>query len=733
MAPRYKSRGIRGKWTEENMQKALAAVKRGVMKIYTASKHFDIPRRTLKRYLVEKKVTKSSLGRKPLLSIEQENDLKSRVIRLCDVGYPLTSRTLRLCVKNFCDLNNITVLSKGIMIGRDWLRGFLKRHKDLSLRKAQNLNPARAQKLNKAVVADYFHKLKKILEDNDLLNRPECIYNIDEKGCQLNLHNAPQVLAKRGTKRVHFVAHEHGENVTVVSCGNALGQAIPPMILFKGKRLKPEWKDALPSGTTVQMTPKGSMNVAVFVQWIHHLAKYKLPGPCVVVFDGAKCHLDYSIVEAAEKFDIKLFCLPSNTTHELQPMDKSVFRSFEYFWDEEVLKYWAQHEDRRITKQRFGVIFSKVWDKAMTPANIKAGFEATGIYPFDPTKISEEMYAPSVPTYAMAPEVAVNATVEDSSSSEDDLPLAALISSKNKAPISLESSSKRTNEESAVSSISEVMNVEVPMHKYPDPGQSVIPAEDRTVECSVPLPSISQDMGFEQPILNLRASEENNFEDLFPTADSIYETTEDLPVTLFSEDMIIEPPVQSLLPFEDKGMNAFEDKTFNDSVVAPLGRDNDFVEVSQNIIKELPAQARGNDFAEVSVEASSTTADVSFKQMLKTPQKLSSPRVALRKKAVNSLAQAQTRNIFPKKEDINKTTKRSKEKEKTDGKELKRNKGKALKEKPSNESWYCFLCQEDRIAGMRLCIKCATYVHEECVGLTASNKDNFICVRCEDQ
>nr|CAH7725055.1 unnamed protein product [Callosobruchus chinensis] len=175
---------------------------------------------------------------------------------------------------------------------------------------------------------------------------------------RINLHNAPQVLAKRGTKRVHFVAHEHGKNVTVVSCGNALGQAIPPMILFKGKRLKPEWKDALPSGTTVQMTPKGSMNVAVFVQWIHHLAKYKLPGPCVVVFDGAKCHLDYSIVEAAEKFDIKLFCLPSNTTHELQPMDKSVFRSFEYFWDEEVLKYWAQHEEKEssvLLSQHFSV------------------------------------------------------------------------------------------------------------------------------------------------------------------------------------------------------------------------------------------------------------------------------------------------------------------------------------------------------------------------------------------
>lgn len=121
------------------------------------------------------------------------------------------------------------------MISRDWLRGLLKRNKNISRRKAQNSNPARAQKLNKFVVEDYFKKLKKVLDENELLNKPEKIYNIDEKGCQLKLHKMPQVLAERGAKRIHLEAPEHAENVTVVSCGNALGQVIPPMLLLKGK------------------------------------------------------------------------------------------------------------------------------------------------------------------------------------------------------------------------------------------------------------------------------------------------------------------------------------------------------------------------------------------------------------------------------------------------------------------------------------------------------------------
>ncbi|KAK9892680.1 hypothetical protein WA026_021533 [Henosepilachna vigintioctopunctata] len=148
---RYKAKGIRGKWSEESMKQGLTAVKSGKMKVNTAAKHYNVPRRTLRRYLQEKKETKSTLGRKPLLDPEQEKILASRVIRLCNVGYPLKQRVLRRCVKTFCDRNNISVSGGDLMVGRDWLRGFLKRHRNISRRKAQNLNPARAQKLNKAV------------------------------------------------------------------------------------------------------------------------------------------------------------------------------------------------------------------------------------------------------------------------------------------------------------------------------------------------------------------------------------------------------------------------------------------------------------------------------------------------------------------------------------------------------------------------------------------------------
>ncbi|CAH1986334.1 unnamed protein product [Acanthoscelides obtectus] len=74
---RYKCKGLRSNWADANMKLALAAVRSRKMKIYTASKHYNVPRRTLIRYLQENKETKSTLGRKPLLNPEDEKILES--------------------------------------------------------------------------------------------------------------------------------------------------------------------------------------------------------------------------------------------------------------------------------------------------------------------------------------------------------------------------------------------------------------------------------------------------------------------------------------------------------------------------------------------------------------------------------------------------------------------------------------------------------------------------------
>ncbi|KAF2879317.1 hypothetical protein ILUMI_26828 [Ignelater luminosus] len=160
--------------------------------------------------------------------------------------------------------------------------------------------------------------MRDLLQRTGLKNKAAKIYYLDKKGCCLTFY--------QGAKRVHLVAQEHAENVTIVARTKDRGQAILPAILFKGKWIKPTYSNGLPTESKVMIAPKGSVIVKTFNSWIDHLVEYKSPPPVILIFDGVKCLLDITIVKKVEAHGIHLYCLPSNTTHELQPMDKALFR-----------------------------------------------------------------------------------------------------------------------------------------------------------------------------------------------------------------------------------------------------------------------------------------------------------------------------------------------------------------------------------------------------------------------
>ncbi|XP_045767620.1 MFS-type transporter clz9-like [Maniola jurtina] len=391
----------RALWSEDNLVSAVRAVQSGRLSTYKAAERYKIPRRTLRNHLQTGSL-KKTLGRKFILSDDQEADLVSGILRFAEIGLPVTPLILRRLVYKFCQLHNIkhNFNQHARAAGKHWLKTFLQRNPEISRRKAQFKNPARPQKFKKNIVDDHFKRLNEIYDSLDLKSHPEKIYSMDEKGCRLTIHHQKTVLAKKGAKRVHLQSSEHAESVTIAGCVNALGSVIPPMIIFKGKRLKPELYDNLPPGSLVEKSTKGCMTNELFKEFLKHLARYKSAGKCLLIFNGAACHLDLSTVEVADSLDISLYCLPSNTTHELQPLRKAVYRSFEHHWDAEVLSFIEQNPDEELTKARFNTILSNVWSKCMTHNNITSGFKATGLFPLNSQAISETAYASSLLTEA---------------------------------------------------------------------------------------------------------------------------------------------------------------------------------------------------------------------------------------------------------------------------------------------------------------------------------------------
>jgi hypothetical protein len=63
----------------------------------------------------------------------------------------------------------------------------------IASRRVQILNPGRAQKLNHFIVNDHFAKLEITMEELVVMNKPEFMYNVNEKGCSLCLHKKHQL------------------------------------------------------------------------------------------------------------------------------------------------------------------------------------------------------------------------------------------------------------------------------------------------------------------------------------------------------------------------------------------------------------------------------------------------------------------------------------------------------------------------------------------------------------
>ena len=93
--------------------------------------------------------------------------------------------------------------------------------------------------MNKPIVADYFEKLRNVMIELNIMNKPEKIFNTDERGIQMSLRKSPKVLTTKGKKRNHVRGKEHGENVMAVAAGSAVSFLIPLMILFKGVQKNP--------------------------------------------------------------------------------------------------------------------------------------------------------------------------------------------------------------------------------------------------------------------------------------------------------------------------------------------------------------------------------------------------------------------------------------------------------------------------------------------------------------
>lgn len=374
-------------YTKQDLQQASSDVLSGKLTYTAASKHYNIPRPTIYAHCKGSRGLKSNtMGRTTILSPDIEKRLSDSLKTMEKYGYGLSRREVLNLVGDYLKVNKIKNSFKNGIPGEDWWLGFAKRH-NLSIKKPQIVEYSRKRACDPFIIYNYFDTLKKTILELKLENKPDRIWNLDETSFCLDPSKTKCVGAK-GVASTRTTFGSGRENTSILMT-----------YYFDGKNIWDKWigdKTLFP-GTTFAATNNGWMEKEVFINYFEKsFIKTTNPSeinPVLLIYDGHSSHIDIKLVEIAKQNNITILLLPPHSSHLLQPMDLTVFKSIKTTWDQRLCSWTRNHKQQKLPKQELSKIICDIWiqlDKNI----IINGFKKSGIYPFNSMVIDRTQFDP---------------------------------------------------------------------------------------------------------------------------------------------------------------------------------------------------------------------------------------------------------------------------------------------------------------------------------------------------
>lgn len=92
----------------------------------------------------------------------------------------------------------------------------------------------------------------------------------------------------------------------------------------------------------------------------------------LLILDGHNSHCTYPFTKFAADHHIIIICLPSHTTHALQPCDVGIFGPLALAWKSQVTE--ASQNNISITKANLLLYYHKAWSIALKLTTIQSVF-----------------------------------------------------------------------------------------------------------------------------------------------------------------------------------------------------------------------------------------------------------------------------------------------------------------------------------------------------------------------
>lgn len=370
------------------------------------------------------------------------------VLKASDVYYGLSISELKALAFQFAKSIQCSYpesWNKNHEASKDWYYSFMRRNPQLSLRTPEQISQNRAKAFCKENVDAFFENFRSVLDATTF--EAHRIWNMDETGLRTVPSKVTKIVARKGRKRIgSSTSAERGTNVSMALAVNATGASIPPFFIFPRNKTKAVYMTHASHGADAVANGSGWMTSEVFLKYMEHFIKYsgaRAGSPTLLLLDNHASHLSIDVINMAIAHDITMLSFPPHCTHRMQPLDITVFGPLKTM-------YAKQHDDWK--RANMNVIFDlhhvplileKCLDVAVTPKNIKAGFKASGIFPFDANVFTEVDFVAST----LSDE---NKSTDDDNEEEDNQRRIIITA----ADISVAHEGVTTSESSAVASTS---------------------------------------------------------------------------------------------------------------------------------------------------------------------------------------------------------------------------------------------------------------------------------------
>jgi hypothetical protein len=205
--------------------------------------------------------------------------------------------------------------------------------------------------------------------------------------------------------RPHLIQPGQREWVTTIECINTRGWSLPTCIIFKGRVHIEGWFEEidLPSSWRIEISANGWTTDEIGLQWLQEVfipattprtvGKYRL-----LVLDGHGSHLTPQFNKLCKDNNIICLCMPPYSSHLLQPLDIGCFGPLKRAYGQLVeakMRLGFSHID----KLDFLKAYPAAHRMVFTAQNIRSGFAAAGIEPFEPCQVLDKLnYSLSTPS-----------------------------------------------------------------------------------------------------------------------------------------------------------------------------------------------------------------------------------------------------------------------------------------------------------------------------------------------